>query len=227
MSRLISLICALPEEFKALQDVFQFSNLRTIEGHENIWQGSTQESDFIIGVCNIGCINASIMASTICLVFKPSMMFFCGIAGAICKTLKTGDVVVPNKAFYIESATHTVFEAIWGTPNPLLALPDSSKFSEQLKLPRNDITFATVATSDVFPAPLSSLQSCHHHNATIIDMETYPTAFVAQKFNIPFYAIRSVSNGIETENIPEDAISFSAKNAALVTKQLVAFSLIC
>lgn len=221
MSRLISLICAIPEEFKAIQEVFQFSDLNPIEGHENIWRGSTQENEFIIGVCNIGCINASITASTICLLFKPSVIFFCGIAGAICKTLKTGDVVIPNKAFYIESATHAVFEAIWGVPNPLLTMPDSTEFIEHLKLPRNVISVAAVATSDVFPAPLKSLQSCHDHNATIIDMETYPTAFVAQKFNIPFYAVRGVSNGIDTENIPEDAISFSAKNAALVTKQLL------
>jgi len=66
--------------------------------------------------------NASITASNICIQYKPQRLIFCGIAGGICASLKVGDVVIPNRAFYVESVSHERFSDLWDAPNPDLTL---------------------------------------------------------------------------------------------------------
>lgn len=221
MAQKIAILCALPEEFEAIKKVFAFTKLMLAEGHHDIWHASTRDSEYIIGVSNIGCINATLMTSKICLLFRPTILLFCGIAGSICKKLNVGDVVIPDRAFYVESVSHASFANVWGAPNPDIILRASELKIESFDLHDHNIFQATVATSDVFPAPEKSLDACHAKNAIIIDMETYPAAFVAQQFNISFYCVRSVSNAIDTHAIPENALSISATNAAIIAKQLI------
>lgn len=221
MPRKTAILCALPEEFEAIKKVFAFTKLVLAEGHRDTWHASTQDAEYIIGVSNIGCINASLMTTKICLLFRPKILLFCGIAGSICKKLTVGDVVIPDRAFYVESVSHAAFADLWGTPNPDIALHSSQLKMESFSLSDHKIFQATVATSDVFPAPEKSLNACHAKNAMIIDMETYPAAFVAQQFNVSFYCVRSVSNAIDTDVIPENALSIATNNAAMIAKQLI------
>lgn len=221
MKNLTAIMCALPQEFDAIKTVFEFESLQLDGHHQNIWHAVADGRNYIIAVSHIGCINASITASNVCIRYKPSRLLFCGIAGGICPGLKVGDVVIPDRAFYVESVSHEGFSDLWEAPNPDLILDLSQLKTELLKLDKNTISKATVATSDIFPAPEKSLNACYEKNATIIDMETYPAAFVAKQFNTPFYCVRSVSNAIDTHEIPENALSISALNAATIAKQLM------
>lgn len=221
MKHTIAIMCALPQEFEAIKNVFQFDVIAQDSEHTNIWHASVNEQSVIIGVSHIGCINSSITASLLCIKYQLDALFFCGIAGGICNTLKTGDVVIPDRAFYAESISHALFSDLWGAPNPDLSLEKTEFSMDQLSLSGYGISQSTVATSDVFPAPEKSLHACLEKNAKIIDMETYPAAFVAKQFSVPFYCVRSVSNPIETHDIPDNALSLSATNAAIITKQIV------
>lgn len=212
----VAIMCALPEELDAIKNAFEFSTLMQVNGHSDLWHVKANDIEFIIGISNIGCINASVMASKICLLFVPQIVVLCGIAGSICPSLNVGDVVIPNKAFYAESISHQAFAENWAAPNPDICIDTSYIICE-----KQVVTGVTVATSDVFPAPIKSLAACQAINAKIIDMETYPAAFVAKKFGVPFFCVRSVSNSIDSAEIPENALSLSAANAALVTKQIV------
>lgn len=222
MKKITTIMCALPEEFNAIKQVFQFSSIKQNNTHKDIWHAEVNGQEFLIGMSNIGCINASIMASKLCLLYKPTSILFCGIAGGICNTLTVGDVVIPNSAFYVESTSHECFADNWAAPNPDLDLHSKNIDTKSLNLNGYHIFQATVATSDVFPAPTKSLDTCHTKNAIIIDMETYPAALVAQQFNVPFYCVRSVSNAIESEEIPKNALLLAAFNAAIISKQIIA-----
>src|SRR5688500_14409909 len=104
-----AIMCALPEEFNAIKTVFQFESLQQDDRHKNIWHAIVEGNKYIIAISHIGCINACATASTLCILYKPTRLFFCGIAGAISNTLKVGDVVIPDRAFYVESITHQHF----------------------------------------------------------------------------------------------------------------------
>ena len=221
MKNLTAIMCALSEEFDAIKTVFQFDSLKQDDDHKNFWHATLDDRNYIIAVSHIGCINASVTASKLCIQYQPGNMIFCGIAGAISNKLKVGDVIIPDNAFYVESVSHESFADLWDAPNPDLALHSANLDMNLYCIDNNTVSQATVATSDVFPAPEKSLNACYDKNATIIDMETYPAAFVAKHFNVPFYCVRSVSNAIDTHEIPDNALSISAMNAAIVAKQMI------
>jgi len=62
----------------------------------------------------------------------------------------------------------------------------------------HNITIARIVTLDR-PQPKHQLSSCYHNFPTLVDMESYFVARVANESGVPFFCFRSVSDGLQDE----------------------------
>jgi len=127
--------------------------------------------------------------------FDVELLVFSGIAGAVDPELRVGQTVVA-RAWEDEGGAEPVTTAA----TLLEELPDTVTVAE------------SGVTVDYFVTDVSTLRV----DASIVDMETYAVARVAEQYEVPFIAFRSVSDladGGESSEAFEQAAEASAEAA--------------
>ena len=90
---MIGIISAMPEEMQSLLDNLQVS--KTIDkGKRTYYQGQLFNNDVVIVFSRWGKVAASATVTQLLNSFDISEVFFSGVAGALQKKLKIGDIVI-------------------------------------------------------------------------------------------------------------------------------------
>ena len=91
---MIGIIGALSEEVEiAYQYGGSIKRRRRFSGISFI-TGKLHGKKCVVAQCGIGKVNAAVCAQTMILRYKPDAVINCGVAGALRRGLKTGDIVV-------------------------------------------------------------------------------------------------------------------------------------
>lgn len=147
------------------------------------------------GVCKV---NAAIAAQVLIDKFDVSHIIVVGVAGGIDKHLRIGDTVIGTEVTYhdvddvILTEYHPWMKSIYFKSDSTL-LEHCKKSLEQQKF-KQQIYYGKIVTGEAFITQKGRKEIISKYNPLCVDMETAGITHVCYANNIPFLAIRSITD---------------------------------
>lgn len=194
----IGIVVAMDEEKAEIEKLISNKEIKKINNLKFII-GKIKDKNIVLVQCGVGKVNAARTTQKLIDKFNITTIINVGVAGAINSNLKIGDVIIAKKViqhdFDITAFGHNkgyitdVGEGIESDKNLL----------EKVKEIRQDNSYKTkigiIATGDIFCTDIKMKEKINNKfNADVVDMECGAIAQVSFLENIPFLAIRSVSD---------------------------------
>lgn len=200
----IAIVGAMDSEIMYLKDKMEEEG----KIHENIvnnyifYEGKIKNKEIILVKSGVGRTSAAILLTTLLTIYKDvNKIINVGIAGGYGK-LNIGDIVVGENTAYGDVDLTAFSKYVYGQMSscPPIFLGDIEVVN---KLKENNIKchFGTICTTEKFTTNYdvtTSLINTHFANLNILafDMESASFAQVAYMLNVPFIAIRAISDVI-------------------------------
>lgn len=195
------IIAAMQEEADAI--------LKEVNGMDNVK----------VVTSGIGKVNAAITTTKEILEFKPDHVINTGSAGAICKDLNIGDVVVASNCVYHDvDVTHFGY-AIGQVPQM------DKEITCFVPSQIDGATVGQIVSGDQF-VDFIRVQQIHTQfpEAKCVEMEATAIAHACLKLNIKCTIVRSISDNPFKEDNKVDFKEFlhiAARNSAKIVKQII------
>jgi adenosylhomocysteine nucleosidase len=219
--RPLGIICAIPEEIAHFGEHFAETGVEIIAGFI-FRRGTLDGQAAVIVETGIGKVNAAAVATLLAHHFKCRLLLFSGVAGGVDPALGIGDVVIGDRLIQHDYGALLQGSIKPYQPGrfPLPGQPDDHGYYlppdrlekiqaalRGLKLPPMPaaatggeerhpvIRFGTILTGDQYvncEATRQRLFSRHHGQA--VEMEGAAVAQVAERFDLPWIVVRSLSD---------------------------------
>lgn len=225
MRLLIGIIGAMSIEIEAFRGLM--SNCEEREHCGILFtRGSFKGKECVVAVCGVGKVNAAICAQTMILLYSPEIILNIGVAGAISKDVKIGDVVVASAV-----VQHDFDTTAFGDPKGFIPkvgrvdIPCSAKISESLMqeadlFPEINFHQGIIATGDQFIHYASKLERiASEFGAIACEMEGGSIGQVCNINGVDFCVIRTISDSA-SEHSEEEYRKF-LENAAKTSIKLL------
>ncbi len=199
----LAIMGAMPEEIEPLLEYFK--NYKTIEYAKNkFYFVEYRNQEIVIAYSKIGKVNATITAATLIEKFGCQKLLFSGVAGAISRDLKIGDLVIATAL-----AQHDLDITAFGHPHGYVpegsvfekADQDLIKIAKEVAL-QKDILLkeTTIATGDQFICDVQKKEWIEDtFGAGALEMEGAAVALTCNALNIPFFILRSISDAADMD----------------------------
>lgn len=193
-------------------------------------KGKLCGKDVVIGLSGVGKVNAAVCAQIMISVFGVDAIINTGVAGGLAPELRQGDIVIAS-AF----VQHDMDTSFIGDPKGFISginiieIPADKAFGEKMRSVCEEIGgFAVrsglVATGDQFICGDMGEKIKQNFNAAACDMEGGAIAQVCYMADVPFCAIRCISDNADG-SASEAYSDFAPKAAARcseLTKRIIA-----
>jgi adenosylhomocysteine/aminodeoxyfutalosine nucleosidase len=199
----LAIMGAMREEVEPLLDIFTVTETHEIA--KNVFYvAKYKHHEIYLAYSKIGKVNAAITATILLDKFKCEALLFSGVAGAINKSLKIGDLIIADKV-----VQHDVDITAFGHPHGFI--PESGDFfvadtslneiaQEAASKLGKKLLVGTIATGDQFIA-------CEQKNSWIgdtflaqaLEMEGASVGYVCHCFGKPFFILRAISDGADMD----------------------------
>jgi adenosylhomocysteine nucleosidase len=208
----IGLICALPQEFEAISSMIQWEETGPTEAFPPVKRGELAGKELYLCMSGMGKVMAAAAAQGMIARYSPSLLLSFGSAGALEGSLSEGTIICPGMVIPGDFGVYDP-EGFHYTGSPLLLegvprffhafeahrplVERCERLSRQLDLPCSTgalLTCDQVVFSKKRRAELGEL-FC----AVAVDMESAAIAQIARANNIPFMALRAISDGVDLE----------------------------
>ncbi len=190
----IGIIGAIEKEISFYLD--KLENKKTTEFiKRTFYEGTFLEKEVVIVAAGMGKVNAAAGAMALINNFKADFIIVSGVAGGIDKSLHIGDTVIADKVCY-HDLDPMVFE-----DHPKVSggyfVPDK-KISELLcetpETHTGKVVKGTMVTGDVFIEQEGREDIIKRFSPMCTDMETAAIAHICNLCDVPFAAVRSMSD---------------------------------
>ena len=214
-------MCAMREELEPILD--QVEVVETIHHANNkFYLAKFEDLYLVLAYSKIGKVNASITASVLIEKFKVKKLLFSGVAGAIDKDLKIGDLIIATK-----TCQHDVDLTVFDYPPGFI--PESKIYfecDEELnKIAMNvadklkiNLKKGIIASGDQFVHSKEKKEWIKNtFRASAIEMEGGAVGCVTWNLKVPFFMLRSISDtaeegaGVDFDEFLEESSKVSAK----------------
>ena len=151
--------------------------------------------DIVSLFCGVCKVNAAIATQILISKYDVTDILVVGVAGAIDKTLKIADTIVSSEIAYHDVADgilteyHPWMESVYFRADDKLSSGIIRANSED-----KSVFLGRIVTGEVFIVEDGRAQIIEKHNPHCVDMETASIAHVCYANEIPFAAIRSISD---------------------------------
>ena len=221
----IAILGAMREEIEPFLEYFEIQKEEKLAGN-SFYLSSYKGVELIICYSKIGKVFSTLIATILIERFAITHLLFSGVAGAISKDLKIGDLFVANKL-----CQHDI--DITGFGHPLGFIPESKIFYEADKnllelalfsAAKLDLSLkeGVIATGDQFVNSNQRKQFIiDNFSGEALDMEGASVAVVCSEYKIPFLIIRAISDEADDEagqDFDEFLVSSSKKTKKLIVK---------
>ncbi|AVP49104.1 5'-methylthioadenosine/S-adenosylhomocysteine nucleosidase [Williamsoniiplasma luminosum] len=168
----------------------------------------TEDKKLVVSVSGIGTVNASACLSYLLTKYHHvEEIINIGTSGAICESLKQGDVVIVDKASYpTTNVTSFGYQHGQVPKMPVYFESDKNLIDQTInkfKQKNQEFKIVNAATMDVFvdnQTIVDNVISQLPFNAQIVEMETAAYMQVAHLFNIPFISIKIISDLVASDH---------------------------
>lgn len=194
----IGIVVAMDEEKAEIEKLISNKEIKKTNNLKFII-GKIKDKNIVLVQCSVGKVNAARTTQKLIDKFNITTIINVGVAGAINSNLKIGDVIIAKKViqhdFDITAFGHNkgyitdVGEGIESDKNLLEKVKEISKENSY------KTKIGIIATGDIFCTDIKMKEKINNKfNADVVDMECGAIAQVSFLENIPFLAIRSVSD---------------------------------
>lgn len=228
-SMTIAIIGAMDEEIKILKSKLENVEELHINNFE-YYKGTFAGKDVVLTKSGIGKVNAAIACSLLINNHHPDCIINTGSAGSLHPDLKLGDTVIADKLSYHDVDTLAFgyeFGQVPGMPHFYFSDKSLIEISKQCVLDDGEhkAIVGLITSSDSFIADKSATDAiCTHFNEVCaVDMESTAIAQVCHQFNMPFVAVRSISDSADhSANMSfEEFLPIASKSSAqMILKML-------
>lgn len=226
----IGIIVAMDEEKEAIKNIMkniqkeQFYNLSFL-------RGEIQAKKCILIKCGVGKVNAARATQIMIDKYNIEYMINAGVGGAVNSALNIGDVLIAKEIvqhdFDITAFGHKK-GYITGVGERLICDETLTNKIENIiqEIPEKDykIKMGTIATGDIFCTEPSMKDKIRNKfNSDVVDMECAAMAQVCYLDNIPFVALRSISdtpNG-DNANTFDENLKLASGRCAIILNEIL------
>ncbi len=224
----IGIILAEPEEFEVVKENMEKATEKVIQ-HVSFWLGNLENKSCVIVKAGVGKVNAARITQMMIDYFELEYLLNLGAAGALDPKLEIGDIVIGKKLvqhdFDITAFGHS--------KGYITGVGDAVKSDETLiqgikqaldHLDERDyrIMIGTIATGDIFCTEISMKDKIYaKFDANCVDMEAAAIGQVCHLAQIPFLAIRSISDTPNGDNAMtyEQFVKLASKRCVSILKE--------
>lgn len=217
-----------PTENEIMPFIEEISNKKV----ENVamltfYSGIYKNSDVVALYCGVCKVNAAIATQILIDKFNVTHIIVTGVAGGIDNILNIGDTVISTEITYhdvdkgILTEYHPWMESIYFKADSRLvelyrAVIDKNTFTQK-------IFFGRIVTGEAFISNSGRTEIISKYHPLCVDMETASIAHVCYVNNVPFIAIRSITDtedqcGVEV--FEKNCVSASNNSINMVKKIL-------
>lgn len=199
----LAIMGAMREEIEPLLQLFGEYKSTDYAGNR-YYETTFAGHEIVLAYSKIGKVNAAVTATVMLEKFKAQKLLFSGVAGAICDTLRIGDLITATRL-----VQHDVDITAFGHPHGFI--PESGDFvdadsslieiasrvASQMGL---ELRRGVIATGDQFIADETKkrwIQSTFKADA--LEMEGASVAAVCSLFNVPFFVLRAISDAADMD----------------------------
>jgi len=198
------IICAIRPEVKPFLSALENTKVEKC-GSLKVNCGVIQGESVLVVCCGVGFKKASAATQKIIDNYSIDNVIMSGTAGGVDGKLKIGDTVVSEEVLYHETGygasydSDTVNEyASFKTDNELLLHAKRAAESESFS---QSVFFGRITSGSKFASGKYFRTVADKFHPLCLDMETAAVAHVCSKNNIPFIAVRSISDTAEKSGL--------------------------
>lgn len=224
----IGIIGAMEEEIENIKPYIDIISTKNIVGLD-FYMGKMGGNNVVLVRSGIGKVNAAVCSQVLIDLYAVDYIINVGVAGAINKDLKIGDVVIATDTMHHDMDT-TYFgddigiiprmeESAFKSDNELIeiALKSSSDVLEN-----NNVVTGRIVSGDQFLCDIEKKNKIwSHFKASCVDMESAAIGQACYLNKIPFCIIRSISDNSDEDNQYENFFRDSAIKASNILKDMI------
>jgi adenosylhomocysteine/aminodeoxyfutalosine nucleosidase len=227
---MIAIMCAMREE---LEPILGYLNLKkTIDYANNKFYLATFKNlNLVLAYSKIGKVNAALTAAILIEKFNAKKLLFSGVAGAIDKDLKIGDLIIATK-----TCQHDIDLTVFGYEPGFI--PESKVFFECDETLNNiakkvakklniKLKEGIIASGDQFIHSKEKKEwIAKTFKASAIEMEGGAVGCVCDNEKVPFFMLRAISDsaeegaGVDFDEFLEESSKVSAKFLIEMLKEI-------
>ncbi|MDO4458523.1 MAG: 5'-methylthioadenosine/adenosylhomocysteine nucleosidase [Clostridia bacterium] len=222
---MIGIIGAMDIEVDGIKSEMQETEIKNIAGLDFV-KGNLGGVETVVARCNPGKVNAAACAQIMALEYNPELIINPGVAGGIGEGVKIGDLIVGESCIQYDMDTSALGDPVGfisglGVIEFPCAKETAAKIkAEAEKIYDGQVMDGIIVTGDKF---VSDGEVClklkEQFGAKACEMESGAIAHVCYMNNIPFVALRSISDNAN-DDASVDYPTF-AKAAAAKTVELI------
>ena len=212
----IGIIGAMEEEITKLKEVMKISE--TMEISDFIFYiGKIYDKDVILAKSNEGKVNSAICTQTMILNFKLSCIINVGVAGSLTEKLDVGGIAISSSTVEFDLDTTALgYELGYAFGlNKVYVECDKNLYNKIYDIASSEYNtvIGTILSSDKFVSDdnLKKELKDKFKEAVAVDMETASISHVCKVNNIPFCAIRAISDNTKAMEYKE-FLNIATKN---------------
>ncbi|WP_457564457.1 5'-methylthioadenosine/adenosylhomocysteine nucleosidase [Caminibacter sp.] len=230
MENNIGILCAMREELEPVLKMVEVKE--TVEYGKNIYYKAVFEGkELVLAYSKIGKVNASTTATVLIERFGAKKLLFSGVAGAVDKDLKIGDLIIATK-----TCQHDVDLTVFGYEPGFI--PESKVFfecDEKLNSIAENVAEnmgiklkkGIIASGDQFIHSRERKEWIEKtFKASAIEMEGGAVGCVCWTLDVPFFMLRAISDtaeegaGIDFDEFLEESSKVSAEFLIKMLKEI-------
>ena len=212
----IGIIGAMEEEITKLKEVMKIN--QTMEISDFIFYiGKIYDKDVILAKSNEGKVNSAICTQTMILNFKLSCIINVGVAGSLTEKLDVGGIAISSSTVEFDLDTTALgYELGYAFGlNKVYVECDKNLYNKIYDIASSEYNtvIGTILSSDKFVSDdnLKKELKDKFKEAVAVDMETASISHVCKINNIPFCAIRAISDNTKAIEYKE-FLNIATKN---------------
>jgi len=197
---MILILTALEKEMEGFLSGSEQKLPAVLPGY-SCWRGRFSENEAVFAVTGAGKTQASLMTGLYLRLFAPRAVFFAGIAGALNRDFRTGDVLLARDCLH-----HDIDLSALGIPIGQIPGRGERIFPADPTLLKAGLSFhprgyrlwtGRVLTGDTLVTTRDPTLAALEGDA--VDMEGASAAFAAGLFSVPFLMVRLISDRVGSD----------------------------
>jgi adenosylhomocysteine nucleosidase len=207
------IICPIPTEAAPFLGAVSRA-AKTNAAKQTLHVGIINHAQVVLVCCGVCKVNAAVAAQTLIAAHHVSRVIVSGTAGGIDPRCGVGDTVVSTEVAYHDVAQRNLTDFPPFMPTPLFKADEAMLALCKALTHENTVHYGRIVTGEGFIEKEGREAIVKHFAPLCVDMETAAVAHVCFMHDVPFLAVRSIS---DTE--AESGVEAFQKNAALASQR--------
>ncbi|MCY6396141.1 5'-methylthioadenosine/S-adenosylhomocysteine nucleosidase [Actinobacillus pleuropneumoniae] len=217
----IGIIGAMAQEVEILRNLMVEAKVIEIAGCK-IYDGKINNTQVALLQSGIGKVAAAVGTALLLELTKPDVIINTGSAGGLDANLNVGDIVISTEVRHHDAdVTAFGYEKGQLPANPAAFLPNEQLVSVALKETQTagfNAVSGLICSGDVFVNGAEKIAQIRQDfpNVAAVEMEAAAIAQVCHAFNVPFVAVRAISDVADKESHLsfDEFLPLAAKNSS-------------